>query len=88
MVVIRIVQPVSQMDLLNNFLEQITGKVYIQPQSGHDDIDDIQSIEWSEYPDIELSPDLEKKITELQIITNSIEKKNIDTRNISIPRLQ
>ena len=79
----KIVQPVSQIDLLNNFLEQITGQVYIQPQSGNDDIDDIHSIEWSEYPDIELSPDLEKKISELQIIANSIEKKNVDPGVIS-----
>jgi len=72
----------SQMDLLDSFLKQITGIVPVQPKSGHEDIEDIQSIEWSEYPDIRLSTDMEKKIAELQIITNSIEKKHLDIQNI------
>jgi DNA helicase-2/ATP-dependent DNA helicase PcrA len=76
-------QPASKMDILDNFLKQITGQVSIQPQSINYEIDDIHSIEWSEYPDIELSPDLEKKITELQIIANSIEKRNIDPSSFS-----
>ena len=71
-------QPASPMDILDNFLKQITGQVSIQTLSGNDGIDDIHSIEWSEYPDLELSPDLEKKMTELQTIANSIEKKNVD----------
>jgi DNA helicase II / ATP-dependent DNA helicase PcrA len=72
----------SQMDLLDNFLKQITGIVQVQQNASHEDVEDIQSFEWSEYPDIELSTDLEKKIAELQRITNSIEKKNIDIQNI------
>jgi DNA helicase-2/ATP-dependent DNA helicase PcrA len=78
-----IVRPSSQTDLLNNFLEQISGHVSIQPKSSNDEIEDIHSIEWSEYPDIELSPDLDKKIAELQIIANSIEKKNVYPSAIS-----
>jgi DNA helicase II / ATP-dependent DNA helicase PcrA len=69
-------QPGNKMDLLDSFLKQITGTVLVQPKINHDEPEDIQSIEWSEYPDIELSPDLDKKITELQLIANSIDKKN------------
>lgn len=76
------VRPASQTDLLNNFLEQISGHVSIQPESKNDEIEDIHSIEWSEYPEIELSPDLDKKITELQKIANSIEKKYVDPSTI------
>jgi DNA helicase II / ATP-dependent DNA helicase PcrA len=78
-------QPTSQMDLLDNILKQITGTVSIKSQTDIYDLTDIQSIELSEYPDIELSPDLDKKISELQIIANSIEKKNIDIESNSIP---
>ena len=66
------------MDILDNFLKQITGQVSIQPLQSSEETDNIHSIEWSEYPDIELPPDLEKKMSELQIIANSIEKKNVD----------
>jgi DNA helicase II / ATP-dependent DNA helicase PcrA len=68
----------GKMDLLDNFLKQITGTVAIQSKTGIEDFKDIHSIEWSEYPDVELSPGLDKKISELQKIANSIEKKNID----------
>ena len=57
----------SQKDLLDNFLKQITGIVSIQPKASINEFEDIQSVELSEYPDLELSPDLDKKITELQI---------------------
>jgi DNA helicase-2/ATP-dependent DNA helicase PcrA len=82
-----IVRPVSQIDLLNNFLEQIRGPVSRQPKSSNDEIEDIHSIERSEYPDIELSPELDKKIAELQTIANSIEKKNVDIGSISVQDL-
>jgi len=68
----------SKMDLLNNFLKQISGAVTLHPQTGFTEIEDIQSIGWSEYPYIELSPELDKKITALKLISESIEKKNIE----------
>lgn len=71
----------SPMDLLDNFLKQITGNVAISPEIHKKESGDIKSIEWSEYPEIDLSPELDKKIGELQKIANSIEKKNIDTGN-------
>jgi DNA helicase-2/ATP-dependent DNA helicase PcrA len=74
-----------QADLLDSFLEQISGIVQVQQRTGNEDIEDIQSFELSEYPDIELSTDQENKITELNRITDSIEKKNIDIRNYTIP---
>jgi DNA helicase II / ATP-dependent DNA helicase PcrA len=79
----KIAGPASRADLLNNFLEQITGQVSLVPKSGNDEMEDIHSIEWSEYPDIELSPDLDKKISELQIITSSIEKNNVDLNTVT-----
>lgn len=79
----RLNQSATKMDLLDNFLKQITGAVAIQPQTGIEEFEDIQSIEWSEYPELELSPDLDKKISELQVIANSIERKNVDP--VTIP---
>jgi DNA helicase-2/ATP-dependent DNA helicase PcrA len=75
----------SQMDLLDSFLKQITGTgtYSIQPKTNNDEFEDIKSIEWAEYPDLELSPDLDKKIKELQLIANSIEKQNVDIGNSS-----
>jgi DNA helicase-2/ATP-dependent DNA helicase PcrA len=69
----------SPMDLLDNFLKQITGNVAIPPEIHSRASGDIKSIEWSEYPEIDSSPELDKKIGELQKIATSIEKKNVDT---------
>lgn len=71
----------SPMDLLDNFLKQITGNVSIPPEINKREAGDIKSIEWSEYPEIDSSPELDKKIGELQKIANSIEKKNIDAES-------
>jgi ATP-dependent DNA helicase UvrD/PcrA len=79
----KIIRPASRTDLLNNLLEQIAGQDSIQPESRNDEYDDIHAIGWSEYPDIELSPGLDKKMTELQIIGKSIEKKKVDSNTIS-----
>jgi hypothetical protein len=76
--------PAARMDLLDSFLKQITGTVSIPSKTDVDDFSDIQSIEWSEYPDIELSPDLNKKISELQTIAKSIEKNNVENGDESI----
>jgi DNA helicase-2/ATP-dependent DNA helicase PcrA len=73
----------SQMELLESFLKQITGIVPVQSKTGDEVIEDIQAVEWSEYPEIELSTDLEKKIAELQVITNSIENKSPDIQRIT-----
>ena len=75
----------NPMDILDNFLKQITGTVSIQTKPGIDAYKDIQSVKWSEYPEIELTPDLEKKISELQKIADSIEKENINTRDLTVP---
>ncbi len=71
------------MALLDNFLKQVTGAVAVPMQENRDYPDDIESIEWTEYPDIELSPGLEKKISELQAIADSIEKKNADKKELA-----
>jgi DNA helicase-2/ATP-dependent DNA helicase PcrA len=73
----------SKMDLLENFLKQISGSVSFPVKTSFNEFEDIQSIGWSEYPDLELSPDLEKKITELKLIADSIEKKNIGKETYS-----
>jgi DNA helicase-2/ATP-dependent DNA helicase PcrA len=73
----------NPMDLLDNFLKQITGAESFQTGTIIDDFKELQSTDLAEYPDIELSPDLDKKISELQKIANSIEKKNIDSGDIS-----
>jgi DNA helicase-2/ATP-dependent DNA helicase PcrA len=67
----------SRIDMLENFLKQITGTDITsdQPVKRSEEFDDVQSVEWSEYADPEISPGLSKKITELQLITKSIEKK-------------
>ena len=71
----------TRIDMLENFLKQITGadNYSLQPKNGGEEFEDIQSIGWSEYSDPEISPELDKKITELQLITKSIEKKNVET---------
>jgi DNA helicase II / ATP-dependent DNA helicase PcrA len=71
-------KPESPLDLLDNFLKQITGSVSVPARSASDDFKDIHSVEWSEYPEMETSAELEKKISELQLIAASIEKKNIE----------
>jgi hypothetical protein len=72
------------LDLLENFLKEITGAVSFPPKVYIEDLNDIQSIDWSEYPDLELSPDLDKKISELRLIANSIEKKKVSDSELSI----
>ncbi len=74
-------KPVSRMELLDSFLKQITGAVSVQPKIGPGDFKDIQSVDGSEYPEMETSEELDRKISELQKIAVSIEKKNIDDRS-------
>jgi DNA helicase II / ATP-dependent DNA helicase PcrA len=71
-------QPASRIDLLDSFLKQITGPISGQPKTGPDDFKDINSIELKDYPEMEISDELDRKISELQQIAVSIEKKNID----------
>ena len=68
----------SRMELLDSFLKQITGAIPVQPKAGTEDFKDIQSVEWTEYPEMETSDELDRKISELQQIAVSIEKKNIE----------
>ncbi len=75
-------KPASRMDLLDNFLKQITGAVSIQHKTGVEHFNDISSVQWTEYPDIESSEELDKKIAELQKIAVSIEKKDFDKESI------
>jgi DNA helicase II / ATP-dependent DNA helicase PcrA len=67
----------SRLNMLENFLKQITGTDSASSLSAKkgEESDDIQSVEWSEYTEPEITPELDKKITELQLITKSIEKK-------------
>ena len=50
------------MDLLESFLKQITGSIAVQPNTGPEEFKDIQSIELKEYPEMETSDELERKI--------------------------
>lgn len=70
-------------DLLDSFLKQISGALTIQPKTGTRDFSDIQSIGWAEYPEPESSENLEKKIAELKVIADSIEKRNYNNENIT-----
>jgi len=70
-------QPTSA-DLLNNFLEQISGQIAVQSKPVISEIQDIHSIDRSQYSEMEMTSGLEQKISDLQIIANSIEKKNIN----------
>lgn len=74
-------KPVSRLDLLDSFLKQITGTISVPVNSSPEDIKDIHSFELSEYPEMETSGELERKISELQKIAVSIEKKNSDIGN-------
>ena len=75
--------PTSRMDLLESFLKQVTGTIAAQPDTGPEEFKDIHSIELKEYPEMETSDELERKITELQQIAISIEKKNPDDNSIT-----
>src|SRR5512140_2363401 len=75
-------KPESRLDLLDNFLKQITGSISVSARSASDDFKDIHSVEWSEYPEMETSTELEKKISELQLIAASIETKNIEGASV------
>lgn len=66
----------SKIELLDNFLKQITGAVSVPAKSFPQDPSDIHSFDWSEYPEMETSDELEKKISELRKITFSIESKH------------
>jgi DNA helicase-2/ATP-dependent DNA helicase PcrA len=66
----------SGKDLLDNFLKQISGAVTLPSKTETFEYGDISSIELSEYPELELSPDLEKKISALKLIAESIEQKD------------
>ena len=76
-------KPSTRMELLDSFLKQITGAISVQPKTGPEDFQDIQSIEWTEYPELESSENLEKKIAELKLIADSIEKKNYNRSSLS-----
>ena len=73
----------SRMDLLDSFLKQVTGTITAQPDAGTEEFKDIHSIELKEYPEMETSDELEKKISELQQIASSIEKKEPDDNSIA-----
>jgi DNA helicase II / ATP-dependent DNA helicase PcrA len=75
-------QPPSRMELLDSFLKQITGALAVQPKAGPEDFKDINSVEWTEYPEMEMTEELDRKISELQQITVSIERKNIGIENL------
>jgi len=68
----------NPLDLLDNFLKQITGTESVPAGSSVEYIDDPASIDWSEYPEIDLPPALEEKIERLRAIAGSIEKKHAD----------
>ncbi len=71
-------KPASRMELLDSFLKQITGSISVPANTSPEEFKDIQSVGWSEYPEMETTEELDRKISELQKIAVSIEKKNID----------
>lgn len=66
----------SGMELLENFLRKITGALSVPAKTVGEDFKDIQSVGWAEYPEIELPKQLESKIAELKMISDSIENKS------------
>jgi DNA helicase-2/ATP-dependent DNA helicase PcrA len=76
-------QQSSPLDLLNSFLEQVSGQVAAQTKPGITEIEEIHSIDKSQYAELEMTTALEKKINELQIIANSIEKRNVNPESFS-----
>ena len=68
----------SRMDLLDSFLKQITAPASAQPVGNPEELNDIHSTGWEGYPQIESTGELEKKISELQHIATSLEKKRIE----------
>ena len=69
-------KPLSRMDLLDSFLKQITGASSLPSKAGTEDSGDITAVEWSEYPEMETSEELDRKISELQKIALSIESRD------------
>jgi DNA helicase-2/ATP-dependent DNA helicase PcrA len=74
----------SKLGLLEDFLKQITGSLSVPVKSAVEDFSDIKSFDWAEYPEIESSEGLDRKVTELRLIADSIEKKNLDAGSIEI----
>jgi DNA helicase II / ATP-dependent DNA helicase PcrA len=75
----------SRMELLDSFLSQITGSVSFPQKNNPTLPEDIHSIDWSEYPEMESSADLDQKIAGLQQIAASIESKKIGESFGDIP---
>jgi DNA helicase-2/ATP-dependent DNA helicase PcrA len=73
----------SHQDLLNSFLEQISGQIAIKSKPGNTEIQEIHSIDRSQYSQMEMTTALEKKIIELKIIANSIETKGFNLESIT-----
>jgi DNA helicase-2/ATP-dependent DNA helicase PcrA len=71
-------QPASKMDLLENFLRQITGAAEISHSLEEWDVSDLQSVGRDEYPEPETSENLENKISELRQIALSIESRKTE----------
>lgn len=66
----------SAKELLDNFLKQISGAGPATVRLRDDDLKDIQSLSWAEYPEIKSPEELESKIAELKMISDSVEKKS------------
>ena len=75
-------KPASKLDLLDSFLKQITGAVAAQPKSGSEEFKDIHSVDWENILKWRHLMNSKRKITELQQIAVSIEKKNTDEESI------
>jgi DNA helicase II / ATP-dependent DNA helicase PcrA len=75
--------PSAMTDILNRYFDNISVPIFPKPKSQPHEYNDMQSIKWSEYPNIEASKDLDKKIAALQNITQSIELKETDLSAIA-----
>ncbi len=71
-------QDQSKMELLENFLKQISGAVTFPQKKDPEEITDIHSSDWSEYPEMESSDELDRKIAELQRIAATIDNRKTD----------
>jgi len=80
-------QHASKMELLDNFLNQLTGSVSFPQRNSPSLPEDIHSVDWSEYPELESSEELDRKIAGLQLIAASIESKKTGEGFGGIPDL-
>ncbi len=74
----------AKLNLLENFLEQISGVVSVPAKIQEEENKDIRAVGWNEYPEIGSTDELDRKIAELRQIAESIEKKKFEGESIDV----